>query len=102
MIARFGERLVFVSCKALPARYDGDRQQVRDRLMHALHETDNLVDHFGEPDDVAILAVTTDLIDESAKQPRYRQFHGKARALDVRLITLETMDWPKLVSALTP
>lgn len=102
VVARHGSRLVFISCKALPSRYDGDRQEIRDRLMDALHETDNLVDHFGVPGDVAVLVVTTDLYDEIRCQPRYEQLHGKAHALDVRLITLDAFDWRHLVRRLQP
>lgn len=97
VIARFGERLVFASCKALWSRFEiGDEDQ-RERLTAALHEADNTLDHFGGDDDRTALVVSTDLYDERADHPRYRQLHGKAHALDVALITLEDFAFASLV-----
>ncbi|MCM5552390.1 hypothetical protein [Pleomorphomonas sp. NRK KF1] len=97
VIARFGERLVFASCKALWSRFEiGDEAQ-RERLTSALHEADNTLDHFGGEDDRTALVVSTDLYDERRDLPRYRQLHGKAHALDVALITLEDFHFSSLV-----
>lgn len=97
VIARFGERLVFASCKALWSRFElGDEAQ-RERLTAALHEADNTLDHFGGEDDRTALVVSTDLYDERQGIPRYRQLHGKAHALEVALITLEDFDFPSLI-----
>lgn len=99
-IARFGDRLVFVSAKALRSRLaDGDVRH-RERLMEALQEADNLVDHFGEPNSAVALVVTTDLWDEHSREPRYEQLHGKAAALGVKLVTLETIRFESLVDIL--
>lgn len=99
-IARFGDRLVFVSAKALRSRLaDGDVRH-RERLMEALQEADNLVDHFGDPNSAVALVVTTDLWDERSREPRYEQLHGKAAALGVRLVTLETVQFESLVDIL--
>lgn len=99
-IARFGDRLVFVSAKALRSRLaDGDVGH-RERLMDALQEADNLVDHFGEPNSAVALVVTTDLWDERNREPRYEQLHGKAAALGVKLVTLETVHFDSLVDIL--
>lgn len=99
-IARFGERLVFVSAKGLKSRLaDGDTRH-RERLMDALQEADNLVDHFGEPTSVVALVVTTDLWDEHRREPRYEQLHGKAAALGVTLVTLENVALEPLTATL--
>lgn len=99
-IARFVDRLVFVSAKALRSTLaDGDVRH-RERLMEALQEADNLVDHFGEPSSAVALVVTTDLWDERRREPRYEQLHGKAAALGVKLITLETVRFESLVDIL--
>lgn len=99
-IARFGDRLVFASAKALRSRLaDGDVRH-RQRLMEALQEADNLVDHFGEPNSAVALVVTTDLWDERNREPRYEQLHGKAVALGVALVTLETVRFESLVDIL--
>lgn len=99
-IARFGGRLVFVSAKGLKSHLtDGDTRH-RERLMDALQEADNLVDHFGEPNSAVALVVTTDLWDERRCEPRYEQLHGKAAALGVTLVTLETVAFEPLTATL--
>ncbi len=103
VIARKGDRMLFVSCKSVkselgPVETAPGRNQ-RKQLMEYLHETDNLTDHFGMPGDVAALVVTTDLIDESAGfKARYSALFGKALRLDVELITLEDVRWANLVA----
>ena len=99
-IARFGDRLVFVSAKALRSRLAEGDVRHRERLMEALQEADNLVDHFGEPNSAVALVVTTDLWDERSREPRYEQLHGKAAALGVKLVTLETVQFESLVDIL--
>ena len=99
-IARFGDRLVFVSAKGLRSRLvDGDVRH-RMRLMNALQEADNLVDHFGDANSAVVLLVTTDLWDERRREPRYEQLHGKAAALGVALVSLEDVGWETLVAVL--
>ncbi|WP_319531946.1 hypothetical protein [uncultured Cohaesibacter sp.] len=68
--------------------------------MEALHEADNLGDHFGGQNAFVGLIVSSDLYDEIAHEPRYEGLYGKARALKVDLITLEDLRWPKLVEAM--
>jgi hypothetical protein len=91
-IARFGERLVFVSAKGFRSRLEDGDVRHRERLMDALQEADNLVDHFGDSDSAVALVVSTDLWDERAHRPRYEQLHGKAAALGVALVTLELIE----------
>ena len=100
LIVRKGGRLGFTSCKAVNSDFNPDNKKQRSRLMDALHEADNLVDHFGRADDRVAILVTADLIDEVRDQPRYIALMGKAAVLDVRIIPLEELGWEALVSAL--
>lgn len=100
-IARFGARLVFVSAKAVRSRFDAGDIGQRERLMEALQEADNLVDHFGDARSAVLLVVTADLVDEPRRAVRYEQLHGKAAALGVQLVGLEGLDWTGLVARLS-
>lgn len=100
VLARFGSRLFMCSCKALKSALLPDDVRTRERLMHALHEADNLLDHFAPSGGMVALAVTTDLMDERARLVRYQQLHGKAAILGVSLMTLEHMPWPEIVRRL--
>jgi len=95
VIARKRQRLILVSCKAIGARMNGQQTQ----LMRHLDQTDNLADHFGRKGDKAVLLVTTDLWDEARQnKARYPALHGKAKVLDVHLVTLEDLEWNRLVA----
>lgn len=100
LIARKGERLCFVSCKAFRSELNMHDRKHRHRLMDAVHEADNLVDHFGRNGEKVAVLVTTDLFDEIKNSPRYLALMGKAAVLDVKLIALEDLGWAKLVNAL--
>ena len=100
VIVRKGERLGFISCKALQSRFNAENRKHRARLMEALHEADNLCDHFGRDGELAAVLVTTDLIDEKRRRPRYMALMGKAAALEVRVIPLEELAWEPLVAAI--
>jgi len=99
LIARRVETLSFVSCKALRSRLEGNDKKHRNRLMDAVHEADNLADHFGKPGERVAVLVTTDLFDELKGVPRYGALMGKAAVLDVRVISLEDLHWNGLVKA---
>lgn len=101
VLARFGDRLFMCSCKALKSALLPDDVRTRERLMDALHEADNLADHFAPSGGIVALAVTTDLVDERVRTARYQQLHGKAAVLGVGLITLEHMPWATLTQRLT-
>ncbi|WP_316862348.1 Card1-like endonuclease domain-containing protein [uncultured Cohaesibacter sp.] len=101
VIARFGQRLAFYSCKAYSATYRNKNDRGRKKLMEALHEADNLVDHFGSKESYVGLILSTDLYDEYARKPKYEALFGKAKALNVDLITLEDLEWNKLVKAMS-
>jgi hypothetical protein len=100
LIARLGEKLCFVSCKAFRSELDMQDRKHRNRLMDAVHEADNLSDHFGREGESVAVLVTTDLYDEIKDSPRYNALMGKAAVLDVRLIALENLSWEKLVVAM--
>ena len=100
VIARFGDRLAFYSCKAFGANYKRSNDRSRKKLMEALHEADNLADHFGTEGSFVGLILSTDLYDEYARRPKYEALFGKARALKVDLITLEDLKWARLVKAM--
>jgi Domain of unknown function (DUF1887) len=100
LIARRGEKLAFVSCKALRSELDISDRKHRNRLMDAVHEADNLADHFGRDGETVAVLVTTDLYDEVKKSPRYHALMGKAAILDVQLIALENLTWEKLIIAM--
>lgn len=99
-IARFGTHLLFVSCKALKPRFQSNDANLREKLTAALNEVDNLSDHFGGTGSRVCLFVSTDLFDEQKSSVRYPQLHGRSRALDVELISLEDLPWGRLLSRL--
>jgi len=100
LIMRAGEQLAFVSCKALRSELNMADRKHRNRLMDAVHEADNLCDHFGRAGERVAVLVTTDLFDEIKNSPRYNALMGKAAVLDVRIIPLEELGWDKLVAAM--
>jgi hypothetical protein len=101
LIMRNAGTLGFVSCKALRSVLDMHDRKHRNRLMDAVHEADNLADHFGKPGERVAVLVTTDLHDELRGAPRYNALMGKAAVLDVRIISLEELGYDHLVAALT-
>ncbi len=101
VILRKNARLAFVSCKALQSNFDSTNRKLRNRLMDALHEADNLGDHFGRAGDRVGVLVTSDLYDElRGDKPRYQALMGKAAVFDVRIIPLEELRWELLVQAM--
>jgi hypothetical protein len=100
LIARRKKHLCFISCKALRSVLDIQDRKHRNRLMDAVHEADNLVDHFGKPQDRVAVLVTTDLYDEIKGAVRYNALMGKAAVLDVRIIALEDLGWDRLVDVM--
>ncbi len=100
LIMRKAGTLGFVSCKALRSEIDMHDKKHRNRLMDAVHEADNLCDHFGKPGERVAVLVTTDLHDEIRGVPRYNALMGKAAVLDVRIISLEELSYNQLVAAL--
>jgi Domain of unknown function (DUF1887) len=100
VICRQDESLIFVSCKALKSELVMSDKKHRARLMDAIHEADNLADHFGRPNEKVAVIVTTDLHDEERGVARYSALMGKAAVLRVRVVSLEDLGWPKLVSVM--
>ena len=100
LILRKNETLAFVSCKAFRSELDMHDRKHRNRLMDAVHEADNLGDHFGKPGEKVAILVTTDLFDETRNTVRYNALMGKAAVLSVEIIALENLGWEKLVAAM--
>jgi hypothetical protein len=100
LIMRKQGALAFVSCKALRSVLDMQDRKHRNRLMDAVHEADNVADHFGRNGERVAVLVTTDLHDELRGAPRYNALMGKAAVLDVRIIPLEELGYDTLVSAM--
>ena len=101
VIARKGERIIFVSCKAVRPHYQPSGalpSPLRRKLMQHLYEAENLVDHFGTEGDRAVLVVTADLYDETQGDTaaRYPALLGKARVLNVEILSLEHLSWGRL------
>ncbi len=101
LIARRGDALTFISCKALKSELDMRDKKHRNRLMEAVHEADNIADHFGSGNGKVAVLVTTDLHDEQKGTVRYNALMGKAAVLNVEIVSLEKLQWDKLVSAMT-
>ncbi len=101
LIVRKKDRLGFVSCKALRSSLSSSDRKHRSRMMDAVHEADNIADHFGVPGERVGVLVTTDLFDDANGAPRYEALMGKAAVLDVRVIPLEDLHWDRLVSVMS-
>lgn len=98
VIARKGDRLLFVSCKTTKPDFQLSNQKHRNALIAHLHEADNIPDHFGASGDKVALIVTTDMIDEEQdNKPRYEKLFGLADVLRVELLTLEDIGWRQTV-----
>ncbi len=100
VIFRRDDKLGFVSCKALRSSLQSSDRKHRARMMDAVHEADNLADHFGQPGERVGVLVTTDLFDEERGEARYQALMGKAAVLDVRVIPLEDIGWDRLVGVM--
>ncbi len=96
---RNGDSLVFISCKSYNADIDIG-VNTREKLKSALHEVDDLNDHFGRPCDQVALVTTTDLIDEDRHRVRFEHLFGKALALQVHVIGLDFLAWSQIVPRL--
>lgn len=98
VIARKGDKLLFVSCKTTRPDFQKDNQKHRNALIAHLHEADNIPDHFGASGDKVALVVTMDLIDEEQENKvRHEKLFGLAEALRVELLTLEDIGWRQTV-----
>jgi hypothetical protein len=99
-LARFGDDLLFISCKALKPWFRSSDGKFREKLSDALNEADNLPDHFGGRGSRVCLIVTTDMFDEQNSRARYPQLHGRSSALDVALVSLEDLPWRRFQARL--
>lgn len=98
VIARKGDKLLFVSCKTTKPDFQIVNQKQRIALINHLNEADNIPDHLGVSGDKVALIVTTDMIDEQQdNKPRYEKLFGLADVLRVELLTLEDIGWRQTV-----
>lgn len=96
VLARFGERLVFVSCKAL-APWATETPNGTERIFDAMKEVSYWRQHFGAGKGQAILLTTADFIDEARHRPRNAALLEHADVLGVRLVSADAGDFTRLV-----
>lgn len=102
VIVRIGDRLAFVSCKAMrPQPHAANSQNYRATLINFLNEIDAAQDQYGYPWDSAFLFTTTAFKDDGAGGSRFESVLGKARALDVYVLGLEDLPWRHLFPYMT-
>ena len=99
VLARFGLRLAFVSCKAL-APASTTKGNGPDRLFDAMKEVAYWRQHFGAGQGHAILLTTADFIDEVQHRYRNPALTEHAAILNVDLVSADAGDFEGLVSAL--
>jgi len=101
VIARKGDILSLVSCKACHWNYRSHNQRDRDKLKAFLLETDYWDTHFSSGAGRAVLAVTQDLIDESNNNTkRSPTIFARAEILNVDIVSLDFFQWDTLVERL--
>lgn len=98
VIARCGEQLALVSCKAAQPdlhSYADQSARMRDFLLEADYWNTHFVDGSGQ----AVLMISTDLIDETRPAPGFRMpsLHARAHVLEVDLVSLDFFRWSILV-----
>lgn len=98
VIARFDDRLAFVSCKALTPWAATDPSG-DDRVFEALKEVSYWRDHFGHGRGWAILLTTVDFIDEQRHRLRNGGLVERAEVLGVDLVSADAGDYTGLVQA---
>jgi hypothetical protein len=99
VLARKGNQLIMVSCKAVkPPPDDGRATELREYLFEAHYW--NL--HFANQTGKAALVTTADLIAEHPKGDveRFPPLTKQAEILDVVLIGVEDLEWDRLVERL--
>lgn len=95
VIARKGEQLMFVSCKAIsPGPEQGMSTELRGFMSEALSW-----DHLFSAGDAKVMIVTTaDMVDErKSNSARYPQLKDQAKWLDQALVGVEQLKWDSLV-----
>jgi hypothetical protein len=88
VIIRVGEKLAFISCKAMrPEALETEAGP--DRLFAAILEARYWAEHFGPPGTQAALVTTADLYDEAEGAFRDPALAERAKVLDVRVISAD-------------
>lgn len=98
VVARVGDQLSFVSCKAVgPWSAESERQ--REKLRTFLFEADYWDSHFGGDWGRALLLISADLIDEAdGDRERIPSLFARAEVLQVDVVSLEDFSWTTLVA----
>lgn len=101
VIARRGDLLSLISCKASHWNYRSHVQGDRDKLKNFLLETDYWDTHFSDGSGRAVLVVTQDLIDEANNhKKRSPTIFARADILNVDIVSLDFFQWDVLVDRL--
>ncbi len=101
VIARKGDLLSLISCKASHWNYRSHVQGDRDKLKTFLLETDYWDTHFSDGSGRAVLVVTQDLIDEANNhKKRSPTIFARADILNVDIVSLDFFQWDVLVDRL--
>lgn len=101
VIARKGDILSLISCKASHWNYRSYNQGDRDKLKSFLLETDYWDTHFSAGTGRAVLVVTQDLIDEANNNTkRSPTIFARADILNVDIVSLDFFQWDMLVERL--
>lgn len=101
VMARKGDILSLISCKASHWNYRSHIQGDRDKLKMFLLETDYWDTHFSDGNGRAVLVVTQDLIDEANNhKKRSPTIFARADILNVDIVSLDFFQWDMLVDRL--
>ena len=101
VIARKGDLLSLISCKASHWNYRSHVQSDRDKLKSFLLETDYWDTHFSDGSGRAVLVVTKDLVDEANDhRKRSPTIFARAEILNVDIVSLDFFQWDVLVDRL--
>jgi hypothetical protein len=101
VIARKGDVLSLISCKACHWNYRSHNQGDRDKLKSFLLETDYWDTHFSAGTGRAVLVVTQDLIDEANNHTRRSPtIFARADIMNVDIVSLDFFKWDVLVKRL--
>ena len=101
VIARKGDVLSLISCKAVHWNYRSNKQGDREKLKSFLLETDYWDTHFSSGTGRAVLAVTQDLVDEANNHSiRSPTIFARADILNVDIVSLDFFQWDVLTERL--
>ncbi len=101
VIARKGDVISFISCKATIPSYQGISTPDRNKLRSFLFEADYWEQHFADGNGRAVLVLSTDLLDEDdGLEPYCPTLMARAEVLHANIIGNEDNPWQHLVRCL--